>query len=235
MQNLEETTAVILAGGLGTRLRSLVPDHQKVVAMVGGKPFVTYVLDALDYYCFRTVVLCVGYLGDQVQTALGSRYKGMQLLYSREPEPLGTGGALRLALPFLTSEQILILNGDSFCQADLIAFWNFHLKRQSVATLLLVEVEDTSTFGKVEIDSTGRVTSFNEKGQSGQGLVNAGVYLIQRKLLETIPEGICSIEKDIFPKWAGKELQGYRCHGKFLDIGTPSSYSASQRFFDLPG
>lgn len=233
MQNLQETTAVILAGGLGTRLRSIVSDRQKVIAKVGDKPFITYLLDELDQIGINKVILCVGYLGDQVQAALGSQYKGMQLIYSQEPKPLGTGGALRFALHLMNSEQIMILNGDSFCQANLTAFWNSHLEKQSAISLLLVRVADSSPFGKVEIDAKSRVLSFCEKGQKGNGWVNAGVYLFQRKILETLPAGTCSIEKDIFPKWVGKGLMGYCCRGKFLDIGTPSAYSASQHFFHL--
>jgi D-glycero-alpha-D-manno-heptose 1-phosphate guanylyltransferase len=232
MQNLKETTAAILAGGLGTRLRSVVSDRQKVMATVGEKPFVIYLLDELDQVGIGNVVLCVGYLGDQVQGVLGSRYKGIELFYSREPKPLGTGGALRFAHHLLRSEQIMILNGDSFCQVDLNAFWNFHMEKKSAATMLLVEVADTSSFGKVEIDAESQINGFSEKCQKGNGWVNAGLYLIQKILLETLPTGVCSIEKDIFPQWVGKGLLGYCCHGKFLDIGTPSSYSASQHFFN---
>ena len=234
MQSLRETTAAILAGGLGTRLRSVVSDRQKVVATVGEKPFVTFLLDELDQIGISKAVLCVGYLGNQVQAILGDQYKRIQLTYSQEPEPLGTGGALHFALPLLTSEQIMVLNGDSFCQTDLAAFWDFHIEKQSLISMLLVEIADSSPFGKVEINAESQILSFKEKGEYGSGWVNAGVYLVRRDLLVTIPTGPSSIEKDIFPRWVDKGMLGYCCNGKFLDIGTPSSYSASKHFFNLP-
>ena len=135
--SLANTTAVILAGGLGTRLRSVVPDRPKVLADVSGRPFIEYLLDQLVTESVQSVVLCTGYKGDQVQNRLGTNYRNMPLHYSREQYPLGTGGALRLALPMIESDPVLVLNGDSYCEARLAQFAAWHTARESSATILL--------------------------------------------------------------------------------------------------
>ena len=233
MKNLSHITAAILAGGLGTRLRPVVADRPKVLAEVGGRPFIFYLLDQLAAVRVRQVVLCTGYLAHQVRDILGETYGPMNLLYSQEPSPLGTGGALCYALPLLESETVLVLNGDSFCEANLRAFCLVHRLRGAKVSLLLAEVTDTGRFGWVELDGEGRITSFREKGKAtGSGWVNGGSYLINRALLETIPtQQIVSLEQDIFPAWIGRGLYGFRIDGRFLDIGTPESYTAAEEFF----
>ncbi len=126
--NLSQVTALILAGGLGTRLRSSVADRPKVLAPVLGKPFLSYLLDRLQISGIQKVVLCIGYLGEQVQETYGSSYHNMELRYSQETTLLGTGGALRLALPLISSPTVLIINGDSFYDANLNDFHQWHLE-----------------------------------------------------------------------------------------------------------
>ena len=121
---------MILAGGFGTRLRSVVSDRPKVLAEVGGRPFLEYLLDQLVAEDVKSVVLCTGYLGEQVQRRLGTHYRTLALQYSREPQPLGTGGALRLALPMLDTDPVLVMNGDSYCDTRLDAFANWHAGRR---------------------------------------------------------------------------------------------------------
>jgi D-glycero-alpha-D-manno-heptose 1-phosphate guanylyltransferase len=233
MKNLSHITAAILAGGLGSRLRPVVADRPKVLAEVGGRPFIFYLLDQLAAVSVQRVVLCTGYLADLVKDTLGETYGPMNLLYSREPSPLGTGGALCFALPLLESETVLVLNGDSFCEANLRAFCLVHCLRRAQASLLLAEVTDTGRFGWVELDGEGRITGFLEKGKAtGSGWVNGGIYLINRSLLDTIPpQQIVSLEQGIFPAWIGRGLYGFRIDGRFLDIGTPESYAAAEEFF----
>jgi D-glycero-alpha-D-manno-heptose 1-phosphate guanylyltransferase len=232
MRSITEITSLILAGGLGTRLRSIVNDRQKVTAFVKDRPFVYYLLDQLIHIGIRKVVLCVGYLGDQVKSTLGNDYKGLEIAYSYENEPMGTGGAIRLALPFLTSDPALILNGDSFCEVKLNDFWKFHQEKNAKISMVLVNMPDTTNYGRVSLDQAGRILSFSEKGQSGSGWINAGIYLISHDILEKMPLSRISIEKDLFPAWIGNEFFGYPCESKFLDIGTPSTYAAAERFFD---
>jgi len=290
---MSELTGAILAGGLGTRLRSVVSDRPKVLALVRGQPFLAYLLDQLGEAGIRRVVLLTGYKGEQIEETFGSRYGNIQLEYSAETEPLGTAGALRLALPKLfpgsplkkgtvplgnadmsrrdhllerdsplfqraalgaagqgeSAGTVLMLNGDSFCAADLNGFRNFHsnLEREpgnqstpspalrvAMASIVLTRVPDTSRFGKVEVTADDRVERFVEKQEAGgAGWINAGIYLIPRELVEQIPTGrAVSIEREMFPMWSQKgHLRGYRGHGEFLDIGTPESYRAAEEFF----
>ncbi|NLC72084.1 MAG: NTP transferase domain-containing protein, partial [Desulfuromonadaceae bacterium] len=185
MDPMNQLIVAILAGGLGTRLRSVVSDRPKVLAEIGGKPFLAYLLDHLSSFGFGTVVLCTGYLGEQIAQRFGKRYGEMELFYSQESSPLGTAGALRLALPLLKSESALVVNGDSFCDADLRGFWEWHREREADASMLLVEVPDTRRYGRVSVDNKGRVIRFEEKNEEGApGWINAGIYLIRRRLLE---------------------------------------------------
>ena len=233
MKNLSHITAAILAGGLGTRLRPMVADRPKVLAQVGDRPFIFYLLDQLAAVRVREVVLCTGYLAHQVRDTLGETYGPMNLLYSQEPSPLGTGGALCFALPLLESEPVLVLNGDSFCEANLRAFCLVHRLRGAQASLLLAEVTDTGRFGWVALDEEGRITGFREKGKAtGGGWVNGGIYLINRALLETIPpQQTVSLEQDLFPAWIGRGLYGFRSQGRFIDIGVPESLAGAETFF----
>ena len=226
-------TAVILAGGLGTRLRSVVPDRPKVLALVRGRPFLAHLLDRLAEHGVRHVVLCTGYLAEQVRDHFGDSYGDLRLVYSEEPSPLGTAGALRLALPLFESDPVLVMNGDSLCEIDLEAFWDWHVSRQAQGTLALVNVpDDGKRYGQVETDPDGAVLSFREKSGEGYGTwINAGAYLLGVPLISTIPTDCAtSLEQDVFPAWVGRGLYGYRTEGRFLDVGTPQSYAAAEQF-----
>jgi NDP-sugar pyrophosphorylase family protein len=232
MPNLSSATALILVGGLGTRLRPVVGDVPKPLAEVRGRPFLSYLLDQLADAGLRTVVLCTGYRGEQVRAAFGDARRGLKLLYSQEASPMGTGGAIRLAAAGLASPTVLVLNGDSYCQVDLGAFWSDHCASGARASLVLVRVEDASRFGQVELDGSGRVLRFEEKGaRTGPGWINAGMYLIDRNWVEAIPsDRAVSLEREVFPLWIEQGLRGFRSPGRFLDIGTPASYREADQF-----
>lgn len=232
MSELADLTAVILAGGFGTRLRPVVADRPKVLGKVRGRPFLAYLLLQLAAVGMDHVVLCIGYLGDQVKSEFGEAYGPLRLVYSQEEVPLGTAGALRLAMPLLRSDSVLVMNGDSFCDANLKDLWACHCAKNAEATLVLVEVSDTKRFGRVNVDADGVVLSFEEKDEtSGQGWINAGIYLLNRSLLLTIPAGgAVSLEREVFPAWVGQAIYGYRSNGRFLDIGTPESYALADDF-----
>jgi D-glycero-alpha-D-manno-heptose 1-phosphate guanylyltransferase len=237
MTEIADLTAAILAGGLGTRLRSVIADRPKVLAEVHQRPFLEYLLDQLAAAKMREVVLCTGYLGDHVRNRLGDTYGSLHLRYSQEPSPLGTGGALRLALPLLMSDPVMVMNGDSFCTADLGGFWSWHCQQHARATLLLTHQVDTRRYGRVELQSDGRIRRFHEKGtESSPGWINGGIYLISRSLLQVIPRGVpISLERDLFPSWVDHGLYGY-CHGEaFLDIGVPEAYAVAGHFFSKGG
>ena len=246
---MNNITGAILAGGLGTRLRSVVSDRPKVLAVVRGLPFLAYLLDQLGEAGIGRVVLLTGYKGEQIEATFGSQYEDIQLEYSAETEPLGTAGALRLALPKLfpatassggqPAGTVLMLNGDSFCAADLTGFRTFHEQHAGNlgtggASIVLTRVSDTSRFGKVEVTPDDRVERFVEKQEAGgAGWINAGIYLIPQNLVEQIPAGrAVSIEREMFPAWSQSgKLRGFRGQGEFLDIGTPESYRAAEEFF----
>lgn len=230
---MDSVTAAILAGGHGTRLHPVVADRPKVLAAVRGRPFLSYLLDQVATGGISEVVVCTGYLGEQVGRVFGHAYGRLRLRYSHESAPLGTAGALRLALPLFTSEAVLVMNGDSYCDADLRAFGAWHCARGAEATILLTEVPDTKRYGRVCVDSDGVVVGFAEKdGESRPGWINAGIYLLRSPLLQTIPaEGMVSLEREMFPAWIGRGLYGYQYEGRFLDIGTPEAYAMAESFF----
>jgi NDP-sugar pyrophosphorylase family protein len=213
----------------------VVADRPKVLADVRGRPFLAHLLDQLAVDGFNDVVVCTGYLGEQVQEFFGSTYKNLHLVYSRESVAMGTGGALRLARPFLKSDPILAMNGDSFVQTSLHDFVTWHSRRQAVASVLLVTHEEGDRYGQVEVDEEGKILRFSEKGsRRGVGWINAGIYLLAQSVLRAIPVSCpTSLEKDVLPFLVGAGLYGYRAVGRFLDIGTPESYAAAEDFFAL--
>ena len=233
MQGLACVTAAILVGGLVTRLRLVTDGRPKALIEIQGRTFLLYLLDQLVTAGVREVVLCTGYQGQQVKAAFGDIYGSLRLRYSQELSPLGTAGALRLSLPLLNSDPVLVMNGDSFCDLDLNKFLAWHCARGASATLALVNVSDASRYGRVDVDGSGRVVCFQEKdGTRSPGWINAGVYLIARSFLQTIPaECRIALEREVFPAWVGKALYGYQTEARFLDIGTPETYAEAEQFF----
>jgi NDP-sugar pyrophosphorylase family protein len=234
MENLHDTTAVVLAGGLGTRLRTVVADRSKVVAEVNGRPFLFYIFDQLADAGIRKVILCTGYLAENVRELLGDTYKTLSLTYSVEDKPLGTGGALRLALPLLDSDPILVMNGDSYCDINLAKFAREHSSGSTKASLALTTVPDISRYGAVSINSDKKVCRFEEKGaRTGAGLINAGIYLLAQDIISTMPHGeSISLERDIFPGLIQDGFHSFTCSGRFIDIGVPADYISAAAFFD---
>ncbi|OPY89950.1 MAG: D-glycero-alpha-D-manno-heptose 1-phosphate guanylyltransferase [Syntrophus sp. PtaU1.Bin208] len=223
--------AFVLAGGFGTRLRSVVPDRQKVGVEIGGRPFLTYLFDQLIESDIRKVIIGAGYRGNELRELVGDAYGPLRLVYSIEQEPLGTAGALRLAAPLIHSDPVLVLNGDSYCRFELEDFMAFHSAKAADASILLTPMEDTSRYGRVLLDGTDRVVRFEEKGfHKGEGWINAGVYLLGASLIRSIPVGrAVSLEREIFPSLTA--LFGLRVPGPFLDIGTPEDYARAAAFF----
>jgi histidinol-phosphate phosphatase family protein len=232
MSGFSKVTAYVLAGGFGTRLRQAVPDRPKALAEILGRPYICHLLDALARLGVRRVVLCTGHLAEQLERALGDSYRGMDILYSREDRPLGTGGALRLALSRYPAALALAINGDSLTDADLSAFLIWYKKSGLPAALLLNSVPDAGRYGRVEADAKGRVSGFVEKGEAGPGRINAGVYLLRPESLDAIlPGEAASIERDVFPALASAgRLGGFAADARFIDIGTPESYAEAGRF-----
>lgn len=234
---MKDVDALILCGGQGTRLRSIIADKPKVLAPVNGRPFLSYLLNQLIVAGFHNVILCTGYKGEMVKETFGSNYKGLNIRYSHESEPLGTGGALRYALPMVESEIVLVMNGDSYIDADFPDFLDWYLEKGHDAAILLARVADTSRYGRVKIDDDGEIIRFEEKKEGlGQGWINAGVYLLKTTILDMIPAGKAfSLEQQFFPNLVDKGIYAYSCQSELLDIGTSESYAKAERFFERAG
>ena len=189
--------AIILAGGLGTRLRSRLNGVPKPMADIGGRPFLAVLLDRLATSGIRRVLLSVGYLNDVIIQYFGNTWRGMEISYVVEDIPLGTGGAIRKSLAKAHTESILILNGDTWLQAEYQQIMDFHKAQHAAITLALTWVENRARYGGVTV-SSGRVTGFLEKGSIGPGWINGGVYVLQRDF--PWPDGLAntfSFETDV--------------------------------------
>src|SRR5271155_4636108 len=194
--------AVLLVGGLGTRLRSTVPALPKPLASVGDRPFLELLVRQLASQGFRNLVMCTGYLAEQIEAAFGDgRDFGTAIEYSKETVPLGTAGALKLAERHVQDErEFLVLNGDSFLEIDFNEFVGFHRRHGNVATMAVVPVHNASRYGTVQVQADGKVIRFAEKtGKDAPGIINAGVYVFGRTIFAHIPEGPASLEREVFP------------------------------------
>jgi D-glycero-alpha-D-manno-heptose 1-phosphate guanylyltransferase len=211
--------AVILAGGLGTRLRPVVKDLPKPMAPVNGRPFLELLLEYWIGQGVRRFVLSVGYLAEAIERHFGGRWRGAEVHYAREPEPLGTGGGLLLALGKATTERILVLNGDTYFAVPLDELLRFHEANRADWSMALFRSSDSRRYQGVSLAEDGRISSL-----SG-GTVNGGVYLLRRGLPWQARER-CSLENDLLPHALG---QGWRLYGRvferlFIDIGVPQDY-----------
>ena len=230
--------AIILAGGLGTRLNNVVKDLPKVMAPVNGRPFLEYLLDYLSDFVIEHVVLSVGYMKEPIMDHFGSQYKDIKIDYAIEEEPLGTGGAIKNAFNFIEGNRAFVLNGDTMFRLDLIRHFDFHSIRKTDFSITLREVEDVSRYGSVELDEDRKIIAFREKGDKrGKGFINGGVYLIHRRFFEkyAFPEKF-SIEKDCLEALVDTgQFYGLVCRQYFIDIGIPEDYEKAQDEFKTFG
>jgi NDP-sugar pyrophosphorylase family protein len=235
--NPNSTTALILAGGLGTRLRSVIGELPKPLAPVHGRPFLEYQVLWLKEQGIRRIVLCVGYRLDLIEAHFGDGSAwDMQIAYSRETELLGTAGALRNAAPLLDmapgADTFAVVNGDTYyVGAELAPLLAAHERNHAISTIGLVNVADATRYGTVSLDPTGYITRFNEKGQGGPGLINSGLYLFTREVFAAFPaRAPLSMETDVFPRLVEqRRLRGHTLAGYHIDIGTPDGYAEFQR------
>jgi len=221
--------AVILVGGMGTRLASLIPHKPKALAEVCGVPVLDMVINELITQGFNRIILATGVRGEQVQEYAQKfiNRKDCQIIISQELSPLGTGGAVRHALPHIISPHFLVINGDTFSEGiDLKDAFKLHAEKNALVTLVAVHPRADVDYGAIEIVSDGRAR-FREKEGVG-ALMSAGIYWLNRKAVEGLPEGPLSIEKDFFPRIALEGgLYGYKSTGRIHDIGTPERYKSA--------
>jgi mannose-1-phosphate guanylyltransferase len=220
--------ALVLAGGEGTRLRPLTLTTPKPVLPLAGRPFLSFMLDWLHAHGVDEAVLSLGFLSDAVHAVLGDIQSGMRLRYVHEDEPLGTAGPVRLAAEDgMLGDRFLVLNGDVLTDMDLTAEVEWHERTGALATIALVEVADTSSYGVVPTRESGEVEAFLEKapGPAPTNRINAGAYVLERSVVDLIPSGRpVSFEREIFPQLVGKGLFGWPADGYWIDIGTPERY-----------
>ncbi|MCH7787433.1 MAG: nucleotidyltransferase family protein [Chloroflexi bacterium] len=217
--------AVVLAGGMGTRIRPVLGDVPKLLAPLSRQSYIDWQLDYLGREGFTRILMCLGQGAGQIVEHLSSFYSGRNVDYVIEETPLGTGGALRNALSRL-DERFVLLNGDTILKGSLKPLMYAQSQNENDAAILLAQMPDIGAYGAVEVDSCGLVTRFREKGvSSGPGLVSAGAYCIPRHLVEMISVGPCSLERDVLPVWAATgSLFGVVTNEGFVDIGTPQGY-----------
>lgn len=230
-----DVKAVLLVGGLGTRLRSVVPSAPKVLASVGKRSFLQLLVGQLRSQGIRRLVMCTGYLADQIEKEFGDgRAWDITIEYSTEEKPLGTAGAVKRAQQYLQDvPDFLVMNGDSFLEINFRNLMECHRNHDAMATMAVVRVEDTSRYGTVQVGADARVRGFAEKtGSQSPGLVNGGVYIFNHAVLQYIPDHPASLERDVFPGLLDHGVYAQEQCGMFIDIGTPADYARAQQLCD---
>ncbi len=222
--------AIVLAGGMGTRLSARLKDIPKPMAPIVGRPFLEILLSQLQRAGCTRVLLSVGHLHTVIQNHFGATYQGMQLDYVIEHIPLGTGGAIRAALAATNEDTVLVLNGDTFLDVNYAAMLAFHADEAAKMTIAITRQEDIARYGGVLLTGS-RVVSFQEKGQTGPGWINAGVYALQKNMLcwpESMGEKF-SFETDfLVPELKKISPAAFPANGYFLDIGVPEDFDRAQ-------
>jgi len=225
--------AVVLAGGLGTRLRGVVSDRPKPMAIVAGRPFLEWIVRALKVQGVMRVIICTGYMGEQIEAHFKRRSDwGMEIECSREQSALGTWGSVRNALPLVKNDSFFVLNGDSLCRFDCARMSSEFNRHEAGALIWVVRVDEGNRYGSVQIGDDDDVTGFVEKfACRGAHYISAGVYMMKRDLVARLPIGrAASFERDLFPGLIGKGLYAIVGKGPFLDIGTPEAFANADEF-----
>lgn len=236
--------AIILCGGLGSRLRSVIGEKQKTMTLIDDTPFLVRVINYLKSYRVTRVIFATGYKSEEIKDYFGEKYYfGVEINYSEEKTQLGTGGAIRNALSKVKYDNVLVLNGDTLFEADLYKLKNNFTKLNADISIICKEVSDKSRYGTVKISfnekhnqvkGEGLIVSFDEKIDESEIsdkedlYINGGIYLMKKSLIETIPENEkVSLEKDLIPLWIKEQkiIGGVVSGEKFIDIGTPESLS----------
>tara|TARA_S200000501_G_C20862422_1_gene760470 strand:+ start:2777 stop:3460 length:684 start_codon:yes stop_codon:yes gene_type:complete len=219
--------AIILAGGFGKRLKKVVKDLPKPMAKIGSKPFLEFIFEKLNKEGFEHVVLSTGYLSHKIESYFGNRYKNIMIDYSFEASPLGTGGATKKAIDLINGDYFYVFNGDSFIDVE-IEILDKKFKETNKQIIVGIELQSVSRYGHI-LESNGRIIGFEEKRNSGKGIINAGCYVLSKDVFKNykLKESF-SIENDFFPKLIfEEEIMLFLTKNKFIDIGTPEDYESA--------
>lgn len=238
-----EADAILLCGGAGLRLRSVIGSAPKGMAEVAGRPILEVLLRQLRRHGFERAILAVGYQREAIQGYFGERVFGLDLAYSIESDPLGTGGALSNAAGLIQTDHVLVMNGDSYTGVNLDQFRASHFQSGAGVSMVVVPVDARTDTGTVSLDPNGRLTAFLEKQRPADadyamgyaaGYVNAGIYMCSREIVSSIPSGPASLERELFPQWLrqGLHIQAFVWSGTCVDIGTPERYQSAQRLLE---
>jgi NDP-sugar pyrophosphorylase family protein len=230
--DLMKMDVIILCGGLGKRLLPVSKDLPKVLMPFAGRTFIDILIESMLPFGFRRFILCVGHLKEKVEAHF--QKTNYSVIFSEETTPLGTGGAVKKAMPHIERSHFLVMNGDSLCPVDFQQFYTFHLQKGGILSLALVKPQTGQDYGVVEVDDKQRVISFREKNQCGENMfINGGVYFMSRNILDYMPvEARFSLEYDLFPKVLKAGCYGFQTRSEVMDIGTPQRYAqALQKLF----
>jgi len=226
--------AIVLCGGLGTRLRELTRETPKPLLEVAGQPFLHYVLARLAATGVVDVTLATSFHWEKIADVYGHSWRGLRIRYSVESEPLGTGGAIQQAMRESQAVEALVLNGDTLFKMDLGALTDFHCRRNSQVTVAVRRVPDVSRYGAVDVNPDGRIVQFREKRRQGEGLINAGVYIVRSDAFDGIEVSRFSFEQEVLATGLGRlDLFAMETTGYFIDIGIPEDLArATQELAD---
>jgi len=227
------TESIILAGGMGTRLKSVVKEVPKPMAPVNGKPFLEYLLNHLIQNGIERVIFSVGFKSNIISEHFGDKYQNCELVYVYEEEPLGTGGAIKEAMKSVNGDHVLVTNGDSLFITDIQGQFVFHQNREADVTLGLKGLKDFDRYGTVLVDDNSRIHDFQEKKAVKEGLINGGVYIFKVRPFASVdfPRKF-SVENNYFQLFTkAHKFYGYQSDGYFLDIGIPTDFAKAQEEF----
>jgi len=221
---------VILAGGLGKRLQSVTGGGQKVLAKIGGQPFLEILIDYIASQGGKRFILCIGHGSDEVEAYFKNKYRDREIIFSREESALGTGGAIKQGAGHVKTAQFIAMNGDCFCVIDYNRLFSFHQEHGAQATLAVTLMPDARDYGTIEIAFDSTIAAFKEKQpQTAQAFINTGTYCFKRDVFSLVETPVkFSIEYDFFPHLVGRGFYAFKVENRFIDIGTPERYSWAQ-------
>lgn len=228
--NLCNMDVIILCGGLGKRLSPIIYDRPKVLAKIGNTTFLDILINNISSQGLKNIILCIGHLKDHIKRHFdyndNYNHKSYNIKFSEEEEPLGTGGALKNAIPLIRNDAFIAMNGDSICNVDFRDLVNFHINKNALLSMVLVRSLTSKDFGTAILNNSQRIISFNEKPiNTKESLINTGIYIMQKDILYHMPKRESfSLEYDLFPKLCNDRFYGFITEGDVIDIGTPERY-----------